>query len=281
MRRWGNKTDARSGVTIFGNVLRNLESRQFSSFTRFGTLGHLDLNLITIGKVVRCDTESTRCNLLDTRTTVVFESLWIFTTFSGVRASSKCVHGNCKSFVGFLTDGTQRHGTGSESLNNFRNWFNFFQWNSLGRIKLEFELSSKRNLLVLFVGDSCKFFVSFSGASSSGNLQIDHGFGSVQMRLTTVSVVELTITANQDEIIVVVLGERVLVESFKIAVDCLKVSSLDTSRGARKASINNLIGETDGLEHLSSLVTLKGGDTHLTHDLQQSLTGCIAVVLVK
>ncbi len=41
----GNERDARNGVAGFGNHLIYLESRQLSSFSRLGALGHLYLDL--------------------------------------------------------------------------------------------------------------------------------------------------------------------------------------------------------------------------------------------
>ena len=45
--RWRrDQTHARHAVAQFADVLRDLATRQLTAFTRLGTLGHFDLNLI-------------------------------------------------------------------------------------------------------------------------------------------------------------------------------------------------------------------------------------------
>ncbi|KAH3660385.1 hypothetical protein OGAPHI_006971 [Ogataea philodendri] len=67
VRRWRNQPDTCGGVPGLGNVVRNLVTWQFTTFTWLGTLGHLNLQLIGVSKVIRSNTKSTRGNLLDRR----------------------------------------------------------------------------------------------------------------------------------------------------------------------------------------------------------------------
>mmetsp|Transcript_12088 Transcript_12088/g.17723 ORF Transcript_12088/g.17723 Transcript_12088/m.17723 type:complete len:263 (+) Transcript_12088:1018-1806(+) len=66
MRGWRDEPNSWRGVSIVGNVFRNLETGKFSSFSGLGTLCHLDLNLVTVGKVMRRNTKSSRRHLFDT-----------------------------------------------------------------------------------------------------------------------------------------------------------------------------------------------------------------------
>mmetsp|Transcript_1298 Transcript_1298/g.3301 ORF Transcript_1298/g.3301 Transcript_1298/m.3301 type:complete len:369 (-) Transcript_1298:3037-4143(-) len=125
--RWRDQTDSRGGVTVLGNIFRYFESRQFSSLTWLGTLCHLDLNLVTISKVVGCNTKSTRSNLFDTRATIILKPFWVFSTLTRVRASTKRIHCYGKCFVSLLTNGSKRHGSSSETLHDSRHRFDFFQ----------------------------------------------------------------------------------------------------------------------------------------------------------
>ena len=59
-----NQRDARNGVAGFGNHLIYLESRQLSSFSRLGALGHLYLDLFGMDQVFGGDSEASRCYLL-------------------------------------------------------------------------------------------------------------------------------------------------------------------------------------------------------------------------
>ena len=60
----GNERDARNGVAGFGNHLVYLESRQLSSFSRLGALGHLYLDLFGMDQVFGGNSEASRCYLL-------------------------------------------------------------------------------------------------------------------------------------------------------------------------------------------------------------------------
>ena len=46
VRWWGDQTHAWYAVTQFTDVLRHFSTWQLTAFTRLGTLGHFDLNLI-------------------------------------------------------------------------------------------------------------------------------------------------------------------------------------------------------------------------------------------
>mmetsp|Transcript_15954 Transcript_15954/g.39104 ORF Transcript_15954/g.39104 Transcript_15954/m.39104 type:complete len:753 (+) Transcript_15954:902-3160(+) len=278
VRRWGNQTDTGGSVTVASNVLGDLESWKFSSFSRLGSLCHLDLNLVTVCKIFRSDTKTTRGHLLDAGSTVVGESLGVFTTFSSVGTSSELIHGHGQSLVSFLTDRTKRHGSSGESLDNLADRFHFFKRNGLGRIKLELELSTKSDLLVLFVGQSGEFLVGVSRIGSGSNLEVHHTTGSVQVGFATISPVELTITADQDLILLSMAGESIFVESFHITVQCLKVGTLDSGGSTSEAAINNFFGQTNSFKDLSALVTLECGNTHLAHNLEKTLGSSLAVV---
>ena len=69
------------------------------------------------------------------------------------------------------------------------------------------------------------------------------------------------------------------VESKGILSDKFKVYTTDTARSARKATVNDTIIDTEGLENLRTLVGLQSGDTHFTHDLQDTaIAGGLVVV---
>lgn len=62
-----DETHASSGMPGACDGERNLMARKFTALSRFRALSHLDLQLVGIGKVVGGDTESTRGDLLDSR----------------------------------------------------------------------------------------------------------------------------------------------------------------------------------------------------------------------
>ena len=65
-----------------------LSSRQVTAFTRFCTLCHLNLNLISRYQISFCHTESAGCDLLHARILICSETLFLFSTFTGIRSST-------------------------------------------------------------------------------------------------------------------------------------------------------------------------------------------------
>ena len=63
--RWRNQTDTGYREAQFGDVLRDLVSRQLATLAGLGALGHLDLNLFGRGQVFGGHTKTTRSDLFD------------------------------------------------------------------------------------------------------------------------------------------------------------------------------------------------------------------------
>mmetsp|Transcript_17776 Transcript_17776/g.27460 ORF Transcript_17776/g.27460 Transcript_17776/m.27460 type:complete len:259 (+) Transcript_17776:1961-2737(+) len=181
--------------------------------------------------------------------------------------------------MGFSTNRTKRHGTGSKSLNNILHGLDFIQRNCLGRIELELQLTPQSDLLVLLISESRKLLVRIPGIGSRCDLKIHHTSWCIQMRLTAIAVVELTIASNQNRVLRRMHWVSVFVEPFKVPVNSLEVGSLDSSGSSCEAPINNFVSKSDSLEYLSTLVTLKRGNSHLAHNLKQSLCSRFSVIL--
>mmetsp|Transcript_19838 Transcript_19838/g.56997 ORF Transcript_19838/g.56997 Transcript_19838/m.56997 type:complete len:273 (-) Transcript_19838:1597-2415(-) len=258
MRRRRDQTDTGCGVTVVGNILGNLEARKLAALAGLGTLGHLDLDLVTVGKVVGSDSETSRGNLLDTGSAVIKETFRILSSLSGVGSTSQTIHRNGQRFVGLSANGTKRHGTGRKALDNISHRFNLIKRDRAARVELELELTAEGYLLVLLVDDSSKFLVSITRVGTSSDLHIHHRTRGVQVCLAALAVVVLTIAGNKRNGIIVVLGVGTVVESVKVAVQSLEVRALDTRRSSGEATVDNLISESNSLEDLRSLVTLKG-----------------------
>ena len=69
VRRRRNQSDTGGGVSGAGNPRVNLVRRKLTTLARFGSLGHLDLDVVGVGQIHRCNTEASRGNLLDGRAT--------------------------------------------------------------------------------------------------------------------------------------------------------------------------------------------------------------------
>jgi hypothetical protein len=156
VRRRRDKTDARGRVTGASNGLGHLVARKLTTLTGLGTLSHLDLKLIGVGKIGRSDTETTGSNLLDGRTHGItvghaLRSLGILTTLTSVGLSTKSVHGNSKGRVRLHGDGTVRHGTGAESADNVSPGLNLVNGDRSTVLKLEVKETTKSTVLDLLI----------------------------------------------------------------------------------------------------------------------------------
>ena len=58
------------------------------------------------------------------------ESLFVFSTLSGIGFPADAVHGDSESLVRLFADGTIRHGTGNKARDDFFRRFHFFDRNA-------------------------------------------------------------------------------------------------------------------------------------------------------
>ena len=99
-----DERDAGDAVARLGNHLVDFKSGQLSALTGLGTLCHLDLYLLSIHQVFRCNAETTRCHLfrLAVQTDAVesgVETFGILATLTRIRACTEFVHGKTDGFV--------------------------------------------------------------------------------------------------------------------------------------------------------------------------------------
>ena len=142
--RGRNETDAGGGVTGARDRGGHLVSRQLTTLARFGSLGHLNLELVGICEVVGGHTEATGGNLLDRRAHGVavgqdLRTLGIFTALSGVRLASETIHCNSKSRVGLHGDRAVRHSAGDETPDDLVPRLNLLDGNGSSGLETEVE----------------------------------------------------------------------------------------------------------------------------------------------
>ncbi|CAF3597842.1 unnamed protein product [Fusarium graminearum] len=260
VRRGRDKTDTRGRVTGASNGLGHLVTRKLTTLTGLGTLSHLNLKLIRVGKVGRSDTESTRSDLLDGRTHGItvghtLRSLRVLTTLTSVRLSTQSVHGNSQGRVRLHRDGTVRHGTGTEPANDISPRLNLINGDRSAVLKLKVQKTTESTVLDLFILGSGVGLVRLIVLGADSVLDIGDRGRVVDVRLTTVTPVVLarlrkTRGANAGS-----GRETSLVESESILSNELKGHTLDTRSSAPEASLNNSLIETKDLKDLSTLNT--------------------------
>src|SRR5687768_3290318 len=139
MRRWRDQPYPWGRMPHFGNPWVDLAAGQFAAFARLGALSHLDLDLTRLSEIITRYSKPPRSHLLDraiARVAVAVESVpgRIFSPLAGVAFAAQTVHGNGKRLMRFLADRSVRHRAGFETLDNFVDRFDFFDWNRLGCI---------------------------------------------------------------------------------------------------------------------------------------------------
>ena len=174
---WGRADQAHTGhrITQEADVVADLAAGQLATLTRLGTLGHLDLNLISRRQVFGRHAKPARghlFNLAAQRVTslecvvghddfvtqdlgdlgaignwnafeLVAVTRRVFTAFAGVALATDAVHGNGQGAVGLGADGTQGHRARGETLDDFCCGLDFIDGYGFARIKFELEQAAQ------------------------------------------------------------------------------------------------------------------------------------------
>src|SRR5699024_6080893 len=109
---------ARCGVTGICNPGIYLSSRKVSTFSRFRSLRHLDLDLLGADQISGSNAKTSGSDLLDRGASVGAKTLDLFTALTAVGLSMKSVHGNGKRLMSFLGDRPVGHGACLEAGHN-------------------------------------------------------------------------------------------------------------------------------------------------------------------
>ena len=74
-------------------------------------------------------------------------------------------------------------------------------------------------------------------------------------------------------------GEAYLVPPQRLSRQDVEANTLDPTRGAVEATLDNLVPNPDRLENLGSFIALECGDSHFRHDLEHSLGDAFSIPL--
>mmetsp|Transcript_100539 Transcript_100539/g.288012 ORF Transcript_100539/g.288012 Transcript_100539/m.288012 type:complete len:1151 (+) Transcript_100539:506-3958(+) len=278
VRRRRDQADTGGRAAALANVRSNFEAWELAALSWLGALCHLDLNLVRVGKVVARHAEAAARHLLDRRAPVVREAHRVLAALARVRARADRVHGDGEGLVSLLRDRAKRHGAGGEPLDNLGHGLDLVDGDGGLRVDVEGHDATERDLGVGLVDVLGVHLVRLARVRLGRLLQQHHGRRGVEVRLAAVTVVEVARVGQERN-----LGGRVrvgrVVEAANVGVKTLEVAALNAASRAGKATVDHLVGETDGLEDLGALVRLEGRDTHLGHDLEDALGGTLAVVV--
>src|SRR5690606_28294142 len=212
VRRRRDQAHARHRIAQLGDVVRYLVAGQLAAFAGLGALRHLDLDLVGACQVFGRDAEAARGDLLDARTqrvaglqrhigfdavcaqdgrqgVAIFDGAFVFAhfgavaqfvfaAFAGIRLAADAVHGHRQHGVGFGGNGAQRHGAGSEALDDFLGRLDLVQRNGARGVEAELEQPAQRHVAAALVVDDLRvLFVRAIVIGARGVLQLGDGVG--------------------------------------------------------------------------------------------------------
>ena len=277
--RWRrDERDTGDGVTCLGDNLVNLKARQLSALTRFCSLCHLNLYLLGIHQVLGGYTETSTGNLLGLRAQAYTVNLRVvagvvLTTLTGVTAGAQLVHGQCQCLVGLDAQGTETHGTCNKMLNNAFYALNLVDWGWLSSLLESEEVADKDGALLL-VNQFRPLLELFVVTLTGSQLQLGNGLGVPGVLNTILTPCKLTLVLQQ----CLLLGSRV--KRNGIAGNLLQAHTTDGAHLGTEVAAQQILAQSDALKDLGTAVATDGTDTHLTHNLLQTLVHGLDVVLL-
>ena len=121
MRRRRDQRHTFGRVTKARNQICHLHTRQLTAFTRLGTLCDLDLQLLAMVQIFRCNAKAARCDLFDLGAWVVTIGLWcemcgIFTAFTTIGFRANTIHRHVERLMGLGAKRPKAHARRDKAL---------------------------------------------------------------------------------------------------------------------------------------------------------------------
>mmetsp|Transcript_31287 Transcript_31287/g.46942 ORF Transcript_31287/g.46942 Transcript_31287/m.46942 type:complete len:292 (-) Transcript_31287:1487-2362(-) len=291
MGRRGNEGDTRLTGTESGDVVRDLGAGKLSTFSGLGSLRHLDLQLLSSSQELGGNSKTSTGNLVNVRIggvavlkTSKVRVCWtasllidiakildtdsIFSTLSRVRLSSHTVDSNSKSLVGLTTQGTEGHGTSTETLHDFSSRLDLINRDALTvRFKVKKitnvgQRSGLQTLLEDFVVGSILRFdtVIFSLVAVGSSAHSFVKTNSIVKKFGEIRRVDVVFSLLRHGLVVTIIDELgLLVGSFwphhgSLLGNVAETDSSNTAGSSLETSVDDLFTKSHGLKDLSSLV---------------------------
>lgn len=184
----------------------------------------------------------------------------IFTALAAVGLTAQAVHGNGKTFMGFLADGAIAHRAGLKPLDDAFNRLDFIDGD---RLIDGFDIEQAANgafMLLIRIHLGGIFLVQLIIAGSAGHLQFIDGFRVEHMVFAAGT--PLMIAARFQCLIGRNRLKGFLVPLNALFFEKLAVKAADTRGRAGKIFIHKLRGNAESFEYLCALVGLNGGNAH-------------------
>ena len=304
VRRRRDEADARHRVAQEADVLGDFVAGQLAALAGLRALRHLDLDLVGVDQVLDGDAETARRDLFDRRTQAVaflqlvvaldaaladdvghhlaalhrLEARRVLAAFAGVRLAADTVHGDRQRAVRLGRDRAERHGAGSEALDDFLGRLDFIKRHG-GAGGLDLEQAAQRHVaLRLVVDDPGVFLEGLVLARTRRVLQL--GDRVRRPHVLFAAHAEGVFAAGIEPV-----GEHgVVAEGLPVQADGFFHDFEDTDafhlrRSAGEVLVDQRLLQADGFEDLRAGVGHVGRDAHLRHDLEQALADALDEVL--
>ena len=277
VRRRRNQRDAFGGVTQTRDQVRDLHPRKLTTFAGLGTLSDLDLKLFALVQVFGGHAETARCDLLDLGRRVVavrlrHEMRRVFAALTGVRLGADPVHRDVQRLVRFGRQSAQAHAGGHEPFADRGDRFHLFDRNRFAqRFDVEHVAQMDRRVR-LHPGRI--LLPHLVGRPVAGRLHQVHGLCTPSVRLAVLAgFVEAADGQN-----VLPQTPAFCVDRAGFLLDTTDADAGDTAGHAGEVVGDHRAAQTHGFEVQTATIGRNDRDTHLGHDLEQTLIHGLAIL---
>ena len=154
VRRRADQADAGRRVPGLGDPRVHLVAGQLAALAGLGALGHLDLQVVGVGEVLRRDAEAPGRDLLDRRAPLrVVQAVGVLAALAGVRLGAEAVHGDGQRLVGLGRDRAVAHRPGREAAHDRVHRLDLVDRDRLAGAVLELEQAAQRGQPLRLVVD--------------------------------------------------------------------------------------------------------------------------------
>ena len=145
VRRRADEADAGRGVPGLGDPRVHLVAGELAALARLGALGHLDLQVVGVGEVLRRHAEAPRRHLLDRRAPRrVVQAVGILAALAGVRLGAETVHRHGQRLVRLGGDRSVAHRARREPSHDRGDRLDLLDRDRLALAELELEQPAQR-----------------------------------------------------------------------------------------------------------------------------------------
>mmetsp|Transcript_89151 Transcript_89151/g.212858 ORF Transcript_89151/g.212858 Transcript_89151/m.212858 type:complete len:478 (-) Transcript_89151:1832-3265(-) len=305
MRRWRYQPHPWGGFPRLCDLADHLVARQLTALAGLGALGQLDLQLVGVGQILRCDAKAAGGDLLDLRTegvpshdvpldaasvplahVQVGKAQRVLSALAGVTLAPDAVHGDGHGPVGLVADGSERGCASAEALHDLHCRLHLVQRHRIALVRPKLKLTPDLRLLRNLVLPSGEHLVGLRGVVLSRLLHLVNNIRSVHMDLRLMDAAEVILPKvlqllhlGIDQWGLRPVREGHLVQLHRIHLEDVETCAIEHKLAAGEALGDDFLVHAHRLEKLRALVALQTGDAHLAHDLQDPSVRGLAEVL--